>query len=203
MHRASIAAAKSSAYRHWGSPELLVTYLHRFGVLELDPCSNDHSIVNARVTFRYKGGLDAPWLELAPALAELEHFAYVNSSYGRELALTWVPRCVLEHRAGVEILQLVPARPDTAWWREAKAAARCVAVLHGRLRFIRPRRKRMPALFPSALFYYGQRQHDFEALFSEIADVYHWRRRAARPTQGARAHARRQRQHPHRATAFA
>lgn len=167
-------------YRHYGTPEPVVTLLHRFGTVELDPCSNNHSIVRAAVECRYHGGLSRPWLELAPRLSQPRHFAYVNSEYGDELADPWVPRVIAEHRLGVEVVQLVPARFDTGWWRQLRAAAACVAVVRGRLRFIRPRRKRSPALFPSALFYLGPRSDEFEALFSELADVYRWQRADAR-----------------------
>lgn len=190
MRAEAIAAATSRhdrkgkagpGYRHYGTPEPVVTLLHRFGVVELDPCSNNHSIVRAAVECRYHGGLSRPWLELAPNLSRRRHFAYVNSEYGDELSKRWGPRCVAEHLTGVEIVQLVPARPDTEWWRQLRTAAALVAVVRGRLQFIRPRRKRTPSLFPSALFYYGQRADEFEELFSELADVYRWRRaRAAR-----------------------
>lgn len=162
----------------------MVTLLHRFGVVELDPCSNDHSIVGAAVECRYHGGLSRPWLELAPNLSRPRHFAYVNSEYGQVLAERWVPRVIAEHRAGIEIVQLVPARFDTGWWRQLRTAAARVAVVRGRLQFIRPRRKRSPALFPSALFYLGPRAAEFEALFSELADVYRWQRATTR-TKGS------------------
>lgn len=172
MRRSVRESMSASVFRHWCTGPELVRLLHRFGRVELDPCSNRWSTVNARVELS-RGGLHATsWLHRAPGLAKHGHFAYVNSPYGNELG-NWAARCVLERQvSGIEILQLAPARVDTRWWRKTTEASASNGFWRGRLRFWKRGKPGDGAFFPSALIYYGDRADEFEAVFSEVADCY-------------------------------
>lgn len=162
----------SSLYQHWCTPPELVAMLRSFGTIALDPCSNAYSMVRALNNWS-RGGLHAPsWLERAPELGRRDHFAYVNSPYGAALA-PWTARIVLEHeRDQIEVVQLCPARFETAWFRAGRDAASSVAVLRRRVRFWKRGRPGDGAFFPSALLYYGGRRETWEAIVSTVADVY-------------------------------
>jgi hypothetical protein len=170
----------SSAFPHWCTPPDVCALLHAFGNVALDPCSNAYSMVRAGVELR-RGGLHAmAWAERAPKLhTDPRAFAYVNSPYGAALP-RWTARIVLEHReCGIEVVQLMPARIETRWFRAARDGASSIGIVRGRLRFWRRGKQRHPAFFPSALLYYGSRVREFERVFSSIADFYRYVRPAA------------------------
>lgn len=176
MDAATRKRMSSSARHDWCTPPEVVACLTAFGTVELDPCSHRASIVGAAVELFKPDGLGPrSWLEHAPQLRRPRHFAYVNHEYGRVHGPLWVARCVEQAATGVEIVELVAARVDAAWFRLARDHAAALAIVRGRLRFIKPRRKRRePAFFPSAFLYYGNRPAEFEAVFSAIADPYRY-----------------------------
>ena len=68
---------------------------------------------------------------------------------------------------------LLPARVDTAWWRNAASSANAIAIIRGRLTFSD---FATPAPFPSAVLYFGgDRQAFREAFAAPFADHYEWR----------------------------
>src|SRR6185295_14828298 len=89
---------------------------------------------------------------------------YCNPPYGRALKV-WAQKFRDEGAAGTELLVLVPARTDTAWFRlltRGAGKARRVCLLDGRLKF---GDAKAPAPFPSAVAYWGKRVDAFEEAF--------------------------------------
>lgn len=142
--RAALAATMSSDRQDWNTPPEVLQLLHQGwpdGV-DLDPCSNANSIVEARRAFTIEDdGLAQPWQVPACGLV------YVNPPYGRPLA-AWAQKIQAERSHLKAIVTLVPARTDTAWWRTLVTGASHVIFLAGRLRFLGARAS---APFPSAL----------------------------------------------------
>lgn len=146
----------SSARGDWNTPAGLLVKIARFDTIDVDPCHNALSLVSARCTYqleRGEDGLQLPW--------SLRGLTYVNPPYGREIG-PWMERCSALGRAGLEIIALVPARTDAAWWQRNVSTADCVCFYRGRLVF-----DGAPASapFPSALIYWGDRAKKFCRVF--------------------------------------
>jgi hypothetical protein len=129
----------SSLSQHWCTPHKYVRALTEFfeGRPELDPCSNQHSLVRARVEYlpEREDGLHERW-----------NFRtiYVNPPYGadrqrRTTIKNWLRKCTEAHREfGSEVLALVPVATNTRHWKlYVWSAATAVAFLYDtRLRFL-------------------------------------------------------------------
>lgn len=126
----------NSSSRDWCTPPKYVAAVRDvLGEIDLDPCSNAHSIVGARVEYRLPTG----------GLAESWDFAriFVNPPYGsdRERGTSirdWLRRCAESHASGSEVLALIPVATNTRHWKlYVFGAAAAVAFLADtRLRFL-------------------------------------------------------------------
>lgn len=146
----------SSEDDSWNTPQIVLDTIKPLGVIGLDPCSNAGSIVRARENWILPkhDGLALAWTRYH--YAARRGFVYVNPPYGLQI-IRWIRKCIEMARRGVEIVTLVPARVDTEWFEELQTAAD-VGLWRGRLTFLRAP---YPALFPSALGYFGPRRELF------------------------------------------
>jgi hypothetical protein len=104
--------------QEWGTPEKYVNAVRDFfgGSIDLDPCSNEYSIVNAKMEYRLPkhDGLRESWN--FPSI-------YVNPPYGidKEHGTSikkWLYKCAAaykEHKS--EVLALVPVATNTGHWK--------------------------------------------------------------------------------------
>jgi len=145
----SLAATLASGRMDWNTPPEVLKLLHAGwpdGV-DLDPCHNPASIVDARFTYtEEQDGLAQSWDIPRPG-----GLVYVNPPYGSALP-AWAEKVQAERHESRNIVVLVPARTDTRWWRTMTQGARYVAFLGGRLRFLGAP---AAAPFPSALIIHG------------------------------------------------
>lgn len=133
------------------------------GQIDLDPASNEHSLVPAITAFDRKiDGLKQDWFGRV----------WLNPPYGREWLPKFIDKAIEEFAEGAadEILILVPARTDTKWHRSLNFCDRCY--LHGRLKFKSPGKKLTTAPFPSVIFYLGDRNNDFADCWSEVGTCF-------------------------------
>lgn len=169
-----------SLSQNWCTPPKYVEAIRRFfgGSVELDPCSNRHSIVNARVEYCLPktDGLTASWD--FPTI-------YVNPPYGsdRERGTTirdWLRKCAEAHnKHAAEVLALVPVATNTRHWKQCVfGAATAVAFLYDtRLRFLvdgKDGGKGAP--MSCAMVYWGVAYERFEKQFlrfGAVVDVRH------------------------------
>jgi len=165
----------SSLSKDWCTPPKYVNAIRKFfgGTVELDPCSNEHSIVNARVEYMLPqtDGLKAGWNYST---------VFVNPPYGadRQRGTTirdWLRKCAEAHsRYGAEVLALVPVATNTRHWKlHVWGAATAVAFLYDtRLRFlVRGRDSGKGAPMSCAMVYWGKRYDRFEKAFLEFGAV--------------------------------
>jgi phage N-6-adenine-methyltransferase len=142
------AALLSSAKMDWQTPDEVLDLVRQVGTIALDPCTTAENPTGAQYALTpVEDGLSHPWW-----VYDTVGLVYVNPPYGRSLP-AWAEKCAVEGpvcRGG--LVMLVPARPDTRWWRRCVDTAQAVAFWRGRLRF-----KGAPASapFPSALIYWG------------------------------------------------
>ncbi len=110
----------NSQSQKWGTPKKYVDAIKLFfgGSISLDPCSNEHSIVNAEIeyTLPQNDGLEEEWN--FPTI-------YMNPPYGadRERGTTiknWLAKCAFVHQKyNSEILALVPVATNTTHWKQS------------------------------------------------------------------------------------
>lgn len=170
----------SSLSQHWCTPPKYVNAIREVfsGTIELDPCSNEHSVVRAKVEYSLPrvDGLKAEW-----SYATI----FVNPPYGadRERGTTirdWLRKCAEAHsKHGAEVLALVPVATNTRHWKlYVWGAATAVAFLYDtRLRFlVAGRDAGKGAPMACAMVYWGRQYERFESVFLKFGatvDVRH------------------------------
>jgi len=164
-----------SLSQNWCTPPKYVNVIHEFfgGTIDLDPCSNRHSIVNATVEYSLPevDGLHASWDY--PTV-------FINPPYGRDrkrgtTIFNWLYKCADAHSVhGAEVLALIPVAPNTKHWKECVfGVATAIAFLYDtRLKFLvdgKAGGKGAPMAF--AMVYCGLHYERFEDYFLELGAV--------------------------------
>lgn len=165
----------NSLSQEWGTPKKYVDAVRAVfgGQIDLDPCSNKHSIVQAKVEYRLPkhDGLQESW--------EFPKI-YVNPPYGsdRERGTTikhWIQRCAEAYRNHhSEVLALVPVAPNTGHWKNyIFGRAKAVAFLYDtRLRFlVDGSDEGKGAPMACAMIYWGINYEHFFEVFSHHGAV--------------------------------
>ena len=149
----------------WGTPRKYVDAVRRVfeGQIDLDPCSNVHSIVGAAVEYCLpeKDGLVESWNY--PRI-------YVNPPYGADRARGttikhWLSRCAEAHRThGSEVLALAPVATNTGHWKNYvwnRAAGVCF-LYDTRLKFlVNGKNEGKGAPMACAMIYWGEDYNKF------------------------------------------
>lgn len=161
--------------RDWGTPPKYIDAVQRVfgGSIDLDPCSNEYSVVGAKTEYRLpeRDGLYESW-----------DFGtiFVNPPYGsdRERGTTikdWVSRCATAHNThNSEVIALVPVATNTRHWKDyiwGRAASICF-LYDTRLKFLTngtPSGKGAP--MACAAIYWGNRELLFGHVFAEHGAV--------------------------------
>ena len=160
---------------HWCTPPKYVEAVKRvfFGTIELDPCSNEWSIVEA----------ETEWITPeTDGLIEEWNFKtiYVNPPYGadRERKTTikhWLHKCAYTHsRYRSEVLALVPVAANTGHWKKyVWGSATAVCFLYDtRLKFLENgRNDSKGAPMACAMVYWGENYQVFFDVFIEFGAV--------------------------------
>ncbi len=165
----------NSQSQNWGTPLKYVRAVQEFfgGSIDLDPCSNEHSVVNAKVEYRlpHHDGLKQSW----------DHGTiYVNPPYGADRErgtkiADWLDRCLMAHqRYSSEVIALVPVASNTLHWkRNVWPHAASIAFLYDtRLKFLvdgKDGGKGAP--MSCAMVYWGKRPSRFKEVFSKFGAV--------------------------------
>lgn len=161
--------------QEWGTPEKYVRAVREFfgGQIDLDPCSNDYSIVHARTEYKLPqhDGLRESWK--FPTI-------YVNPPYGldRERGTSikdWLCRCAAAHQQhAAEVLALVPVATNTGHWkRYVFGKATAISFLYDtRLKFlVSGRNGGKGAPMSCAMVYWGVDFDRFSVIFSPFGAV--------------------------------
>ncbi len=158
-----------SQSQDWGTPDKYISAVKRFfgGEIDLDPCSNTHSLVGAGVEYR---------LPKHDGLKESWNFQriFVNPPYGidqeRGTSINhWLYRCAAAHsHYGSEVIALVPVATNTGHWKKyvfGRATAVCF-LYDTRLRFlIAGRDEGKGAPMSCAMIYWGENPEGFFDVF--------------------------------------
>lgn len=160
----------NSLSQEWGTPAKYVAAVREVfgGTIDLDPCSNEHSIVAAKTEYLLpeNDGLRDSW--------NFKHI-YVNPPYGldRERGTgikLWLARCAEAHQSfGAEVLALVPVATNTGHWkRHVWGRAQGIAFLYDtRLRFlVDGKDEGKGAPMSCAMIYWGRYFERFSDVFT-------------------------------------
>lgn len=161
--------------QEWGTPTKYVTAAKKVfgGTIDLDPCSNEYSIVDATAEYRLpmQDGLKESW--------EFRHI-YVNPPYGidKERGTSikhWLYRCATAARNyDSEVLALVPVATNTGHWKNyvfGSAVAVCF-LYDTRLRFlVDGRDEGKGAPMSCAMIYWGKQYQKFYDVFIRYGAV--------------------------------
>lgn len=162
----------NSDNQDWCTPPKYVTAVREFfGVIELDPCSNENSVVKANHEYM---------LPTTDGLKESWNFStiYLNPPYGldKERGTSikdWIKRCAEAHNEyGSEVLALIPVAVNTRHWKEyvfSQANSICF-LADTRLKFINGGNDK-GAPMACAMVYWGKHTNKFYECFSEYGAV--------------------------------
>ena len=159
LPRQRLSQLQSSTSAEWYTPPVIIDrVLAVLGRIDLDPCADPGRSIPAAAHFTVaEDGLAQAW----------HGRVYMNPPYGREI-IHWIRKLRQEYEEGrVEAaIALIPARPDTQWWKLTRGHPRCH--IEGRLKFSGHKNS---ATFPSALVYLGSDPDRFAQVFSELGEV--------------------------------
>ncbi len=161
--------------QEWGTPDKYVKAVREFfgGHIDLDPCSNQYSIVAAGTEYRLPkhDGLRESW-EYSTI--------YVNPPYGidKERGTSikkWLCRCAAAHKQHKsEVLALVPVATNTGHWKRfvfGEATGVCF-LYDTRLRFlVNGQNGGKGAPMSCAMIYWGKSFGSFYDVFSKFGAV--------------------------------
>lgn len=165
----------NSQSQDWCTPSEYVDAVRSVfgGKIDLDPCSNEWSIVNAKTEYSLPAhdGLRESW--------DFQTI-YVNPPYGadRERGTTikhWLYKCAHAHKHyGSEVLALVPVATNTSHWKEyvwGRATAVCF-LYDTRLKFlVKGQDKGKGAPMSCAMIYWNKNIDIFLEVFIEFGAV--------------------------------
>jgi len=165
----------NTSSQSWGTPPKYVNAVKDVfgGKIELDPCSNEYSVVYAETEYRLpkQDGLKESWNY--PKI-------YVNPPYGldKERGTTiknWIGKCAhANEEYGAEVIALVPIAANTAHWKKyvfTKASSICF-LYDTRLRFLENGQDvGKGAPMACAMIYWGDNYQRFYDVFIEHGAV--------------------------------
>lgn len=180
LRRRSKAAAPATSSDSWCSPPEISIPLQDFhdGPVDIDPCSNERSIIRARLALT-QGGLVLPWRLDRP----VEKTGYQNDPYSQ--SELWTVKMLAELARGNirEHTRLCMMSTSAAWWADMctkpRRNPRILALK--RIAFLDPLAptagvKRQGCRFEPALVYFGPRPEKFTRTFAHITRWTTWGR---------------------------
>ena len=168
MTAGRVAVTKNKEW--YTPPEFLASVYAVLGAVSLDPCSAEHSPVEALTHFRLptQNGLNESWSD-SPTI-------FVNPPYGRDKVRgtsirDWLEKCAEAASYGSEIIALVPVAPNTRHWKEwvFPTCSRICFIKTPRFKFIGSGGKGAPMAV--AAVYWGNEHARFERVFASWGAV--------------------------------
>lgn len=161
--------------QHWNTPEYILERVRAVfgnrgaydGQVDLDPCSNEHSTVGARVSFALPiDGLAQSW--------EGYESMFINPPYGRDRERgtsieDWVKKA---SESNTPCIMLIPASTETTFWFDyIWPTYDAICFLRGRVKFLLNGEPKAASTKGSALIYWGPDKQRFKDFFEDIGHV--------------------------------
>lgn len=167
----------------WCTPPEITGPLEQLfsGPVDVDPCSNDRSIVKARLVMQ-RGGLIRPWVLPEPVARTV----YQNDPYSK--SGPWTTKMISELASGNvrHLVRLCMMSTSSHWWAEMCSADRELVrnpriLALKRIAFLDPfakkkGQKRMSCRFEPALIYFGTDVKSFDREFKHMTRWSTWGR---------------------------
>lgn len=109
----------------WSTPPRLFSFLNARFCFTLDPCCTPENTTCSEFYTIHDDGLSRSWKG---------HSVFMNPPYGRTIG-EWCAKARNEAEKGALVVGLLPARTDTAWWKDHVEGHADVHFLRGRLKF--------------------------------------------------------------------
>lgn len=171
--------------QHWNTPKWLVDAVREAlgGTIDLDPCSNDDSVVGARYEFRLPlvDGLAMPW-DVLPNGSRIQTI-YCNPPYGRDKERgtdigDWIHKAKELDRAHDgdqdyrDQILVIPASTElVAWHEDIWDDCDAICFLKGRVKFLLEGVEKAGSTKGTAVIYYGKNERRFERAFDRLGRV--------------------------------
>lgn len=165
----------------WCTPQPIVDFICEIwpGGVDFDPCSNEHSLIAARIELYEADDIPPDRRLWAPYLADLSAHnglghvplrLWCNPPYSD--ILPWAT-AVADAAIDVDAMMLVPLDPTTRWWRVLKESSDLLILPHKRVNFDPPPGvKKSSNRVPSAIFYFGNTSARIVKIASKLGDCY-------------------------------
>lgn len=150
----------------WNTPTKIVIALYQFwDIIELDPCSNQNSIVNATTNVILPdNGLNYDFAQYKSI--------YINPPYGKGIS-RWILKAS-ESNIANEIILLIPVATNTSYWKSYifnQAMGICF-LFDSRLKFrSNDNENNKGCPMACCLVYYGKDYERFELTFNQLGNV--------------------------------
>src|SRR6266404_2417493 len=159
----------NSKSRNWNTPQKVIDAVREvFGIIWLDPCSNEFSKVNAEVEYKLPtDGLKESWNY--PTV-------YCNPPYGRDKERKTSISDWLEKGSNIksDLLILIPVAVNTGHWKRfiwGKAQTICF-LADPRLKFLEEgKENKIGCPMACCCVYYGSNKGKFKEVFSKLGAV--------------------------------
>lgn len=164
----SAGRKNNSQIKNWNTPPKIIAAAKDFwnGEIELDPCSNEFSMVGAKRNFLWpQDGLLEDWNAAS---------VFCNPPYGRDSErktslLDWAKKSIAANKVfGAEIILLIPVATNTRHFKELFNYGGAICFLADtRLKFwMEGREDKKGAPMACCLVYIGERVEEFIRVFS-------------------------------------
>ncbi len=150
----------------WNTPTKIVEILYQFwSVIELDPCSNENSIVNAITNVVLPDdGLLYDYTKYKSI--------FINPPYGKGIS-NWIAKACIDNIDN-EIVLLIPVATNTSYWKRYifnSAKAICF-LFDSRLKFrANGNENNKGCPMACCLIYYGKDYNRFEQTFRQLGNI--------------------------------
>jgi len=167
-----MTSGRKSTYNKsdWNTPcKYVDAVLQVFDKIDLDPCSNNESIVPAshKYILPEKNGLKQSWKF---------NKIYVNPPYGRQPNKTsiynWLEKCYVSSQLGSEVIALIPVATNTKHWKEFVFKGSAICFLNDtRLKFrINGNENNKGSPVACAMIYWGKNFDRFIKVFNQYGN---------------------------------
>ena len=147
------------------TPSEVLVHIKSFKQIDLDPCGNPWSIVEAKHNLsahNNENGLEISWSSYVN-----EGIVYINPPFASGQVINWVRKTVSE---GLETVMLTACDPSTKWTRETIENCNVHVDLSKRTAFIRGVGD-MGAMQPTRLWYWGPDKYLFAHKFQNLGTI--------------------------------
>lgn len=169
----SAGRTNNSDKKDWNTPPKYIIPIKQFfgGKIDLDPCSNEFSLVGAEENFIYpeNNGLIEKWNG---------DKIFINPPYGRSKGKSlydWLEKGLFEYEGGKEMIFLIPVATNTKHFKEIifKKFSSICFLSDTRLKFYNEGAEdKKGAPMACCLCYLGYRKDNFKETFCEFGKVF-------------------------------